>query len=84
VIAAVAQYLPIKVETAITRGWETTRVQKRVIQQVVAELPEQVDVDALIERLHLLDKIEAGEQQLERGEGITHAAAKERLAQWLR
>jgi len=65
VIAAVAEYLPIKVETAIMRGWETTRMQKRVIQQVVAELPEQVDVDALIERMHLLDKIEVREQQIE-------------------
>ncbi len=40
-------------------------MQKRVIQQVVAELPEQVDVDALIERMHLLDKIEVREQQIE-------------------
>jgi predicted transcriptional regulator len=55
-----------------------------VIQDVVERLPEEVDVDALIERLHLLDKIEAGEQQLKRGEGISHEAAKERLASWLR
>lgn len=59
-------------------------MQKRVIQQVVAELPEQVDVDALIERLHLLDMIELAKQQLERSEGIPHDAAKERLSLWLR
>lgn len=55
-----------------------------MIQQVVAELPEQVDVDSLIERLHLLDMIELAEQQLQRSEGIPQDAAKERLSLWPR
>ncbi len=59
-------------------------MQKSAIQQVLAELPEKVDVDALIQRLHLLDKIEQAEQQLERGDAIPHAIVKQRLDQWLR
>jgi hypothetical protein len=43
-----------------------------------------VDVDHLTEHLHLLDKLEKSEQQLARGEGISHAAAKQRLRQWLK
>jgi hypothetical protein len=46
-------------------------MKKSQIEQVVSNLPETVDVDALLERLHLLDKIEQAEKQLARGEGVT-------------
>ena len=59
-------------------------MKKNQIQQVIAELPENVNVDALIERLHLLDKIDQAEQQLVRGEGISHEAAIQRLDRWLK
>lgn len=59
-------------------------MKKSQVEQIVAELPETVDVDALIERLHLLDKIEQAEQQIARGEGISHDVAKQRLGQWLK
>ena len=59
-------------------------MKKNQIEQVVADLPDNVNVDALIERLHLLDKIEQAEQQLARGEGISHEAAVKRLDRWLK
>lgn len=59
------------------------RMKKSQIEQVVSKLPETVDVDALIERLHLLDKIEQAEKQLARGEGVSHEKAKQRMSQWL-
>ncbi len=59
-------------------------MKKEQIEQVVAELPDTVNVDALIERLHLLDKIDQAEQQLARGEGIPHAVAVQRLDKWLK
>ena len=58
-------------------------MKKSQIERVVSNLPETVDVDTLIERLHLLDKIEQAEKQLARGEGVSHEAAKQRLSQWL-
>lgn len=58
-------------------------MKKSLVEQVVAELPDPVDVDALIERLHLLDKIEQAEEELARGEGIPHEIARQRLRQWL-
>lgn len=58
-------------------------MKKSQIEQVVSNLPETVDVDALIERLHLLDKIEQAEKQLARGEGVSHEMARQRLSQWL-
>ena len=59
-------------------------MKKQQIEHVVAELPDNVDVDALIERLHLWDKIDQAEQQLARGEAISHEAAIQRLDRWLK
>jgi hypothetical protein len=56
-------------------------MKKALIEQVIAELPDNVNVDELIERLHLLDKIDQAEQQFARGEGIPHAVVMQRLAQ---
>ena len=59
-------------------------MEKAKIQQVVDELPEDVDVDALTEKLYLLEKIEIGERQIAAGQGIPHDEAKKRLEKWLR
>ena len=59
-------------------------MKKNQIEHVVAELPDNVNVDALIERLHLLDKIDQAEHQLARGEGVSHEAAMQRLDKWLK
>ena len=58
-------------------------MQKEKVQQVVCDLPEEVDVDTLVEKLYLLEKLEIGERQLARGEGIPHEEAKKRLEKWL-
>jgi hypothetical protein len=59
-------------------------MQKEKVQQVVGELPEEVNVDTLVEKLYLLEKLELGELQLARGEGIPHEEAKKRLEKWLK
>ena len=59
-------------------------MQKEKVQQMVGELPEEVDVDTLVEKLYLLEKLDMGEQQLARGEGIPHEEAKKRLEKWLK
>jgi hypothetical protein len=59
-------------------------MQKETLQQMVQELPDEVDVDALVEKLYVLEKIELGERQLEGGEGIPHEEAKRRLERWLK
>ena len=58
--------------------------KKSQVEKVNADLPETVDIGALIERLHLLDRIDQAEQQLVRGEGLAHDDAKQRLSQWLK
>ena len=59
-------------------------VQKEKVRRVVEALPEEIDVDALMEKLYLLQKIETAERELANGEGIPDAEVEERLAKWLR
>jgi hypothetical protein len=58
-------------------------MQKERIQQLVAALPEEVDIDVLVEKLYLLNKLEVAEKQLAEGGGISHEDAKKRLEPWL-
>ena len=59
-------------------------MHKATLQQMLVELPEEVNVDSLVEKLYLLEKIEQGERQLARGEGVPHEEAKRRLEKWLK
>ena len=57
-------------------------MQKEKIKQVIESFPEEIDMDDLMEKLFLLDKIELGEKQLAEGKGISHDDVKERLKTW--
>ena len=59
-------------------------MQKEKVRQVVEDFPEEIDVDALMEELYLLQEIETAERELANGEGIPDAEVEERLAKWLR
>lgn len=57
-------------------------MRKEKIQQLVAALPEEVDIDALLEKLYLLNKLELAEKQLADGEGVSCEDARKRLEPW--
>jgi hypothetical protein len=59
-------------------------MQKQAIQQVLDELPDDVDIDLLLDRIILLEKIEQAEKRLAVGEGVSHEQAKQRLERWLK
>lgn len=59
-------------------------MHKQAIQQVLDELPDEVDVDQLLDRIILLEKIEEAERRIAAGEGVSHDEAKLRLEAWLR
>lgn len=59
-------------------------MQKEKVQQLLDTFPEDVDVDAFLEKVYLLRKIETGEQQIKAGEVVSHEEAKKRLDKWLR
>ena len=59
-------------------------MQKEKIRQIVEALPEEVEVDSLMEQLYLLEKIEVAERELANGEGVSDEEIAGRLAQWLK
>ncbi|MGO8747756.1 MAG: hypothetical protein ACLQNE_17425 [Thermoguttaceae bacterium] len=58
-------------------------MRKNKLQQVFDTLPEDVDLDALLERLYLLKKIEVAEEELAQGQGVSHEDVKKHLESWL-
>lgn len=58
-------------------------MQKEKVIAVLEDLPDEVDVDALTERLYLLQKIDDAEKEIAAGKGVPHEEVRRRLAKWL-
>ena len=58
-------------------------MQKEKVIAVLDDLPDEVDVDVLAERLYLLQKIDDAEKEISAGKGIPHEEVRRRLAKWL-
>ncbi|MEP5614096.1 MAG: hypothetical protein ABJP45_17725 [Cyclobacteriaceae bacterium] len=50
----------------------------------INEMSQDFELDELIERLIVLDKIEKGRQDINDGKTFTHEAAKEQLSKWIK
>ena len=59
-------------------------MDKQRLHQVVDQLPDAVDVgvDELVERIHLLRKLEIAERQLANGEDLTHEEVVKESESW--
>jgi predicted transcriptional regulator len=57
--------------------------QKRLVLETISELPDEVSLDEIAERIKFLAAIQKGIDQLDRGEGIPHEEIKRQLATWL-
>jgi hypothetical protein len=57
--------------------------QKRLVLETISELPDEVSLDEIAERIEFLAAIQKGIDQLDRGEGIPHEEVKQQLATWL-
>ncbi|MEX2173494.1 MAG: hypothetical protein WD872_03975 [Pirellulaceae bacterium] len=51
--------------------------------EVVESLPDNVDLDELIEKLYLLKRLEVAEEELAAGSTLDHAEVEKRFAPWL-
>jgi hypothetical protein len=58
-------------------------VQKQAIQHVLDELPDDVDVEVLLDRIIFLEKIEEAEKRLAAGQGVSHDDARRRFESWV-
>lgn len=50
--------------------------------ETVKELPQEFELDELIERLVLVEKVEKGLQQIDQGKTISHDQVKEMIKKW--
>ncbi|MEO7211882.1 hypothetical protein [Mucilaginibacter sp.] len=57
---------------------------KEKVKELVDHMPDTFSVDDLVERVILLQKIEAAEQEIENGEGIDWEDIKQEMNQWLK
>lgn len=55
-------------------------ISKAKLETLFKELPENVDIEEVMYRLYLLQKIEAGERDLQEGSTLPHKDAMERLS----
>jgi predicted transcriptional regulator len=55
-------------------------ISKSKLEGLLRELPEKVDVEDVMYRLYLLQKIEAGEKDIAEGRTLTHKDAVDRLS----
>ena len=57
---------------------------KAIIQEALAELPDEFSLDDLMERLILLQSFEQGRQQYRDGRMLTQEEVGKRLERWLK
>ncbi len=57
-------------------------ISKKKVLETVKEMPEEFSIDDLMERLLVLNKIEVGLKQAERGETYTAEEAKKLMREW--
>lgn len=55
------------------------QITKVELEKVIHDLPDTIEVDEVMYRLHLLQKIEAGEQDIKNGNVLSHEQATKRL-----
>ncbi|HCC68931.1 MAG TPA: hypothetical protein DEP99_03490 [Nitrospiraceae bacterium] len=58
----------------------TKYIAKDKLEGLFKELPDKVDVEELMYRLYVLQKIEAGEIDIKEGRVLEHSDVKERLS----
>lgn len=55
-------------------------ITKEKLETLIKELPDTVDVEEVMYRLYLLQKIEAGEAAIKEGKTLSHDEAMKRLS----
>ena len=57
--------------------------QKELVLDAISELPNEVSLDEIAERIEFMAAVQKGLDQLDRGEGIPHEEVKRQFATWL-
>ena len=59
-------------------------MNKQVAINSLKDMPQDFELDELIERLVILDKIEKGQKDIQAGNTFSHEEAKSKLGKWLK
>lgn len=57
---------------------------KSKIKMAIDELPDSFSLEEIVEKLIVLDKVEKGYSQSEKGEVVSEAAVEEEMAKWFK
>lgn len=57
-------------------------MKKETVIETMTELPQDFDLDVLIEKLVFIDKVENGLKQIQEGKTKTHEEVKEIVKKW--
>lgn len=58
-------------------------MRKETVLEVVDSFPDEIDIDALLNRLYVMEQIEQGERDIDAGRFVTQEEAEQRMRQWL-
>ena len=57
-------------------------MNKEKLISTINDMPQDFDLEVLMEKLIFIEKVEKGLEQLNSGNTITHAQVKQRVKQW--
>jgi hypothetical protein len=57
---------------------------KQLVLQAVSELPDDADIDDVLDRILFVHKVQRGIEQLDAGQTHTIDEVRQRMAKWLR
>ncbi len=56
---------------------------KEIILNAINELPDDISLEEIIERVNFISGVHQGLEQLDSGQGVSHERIKEEFSQWL-
>lgn len=59
-------------------------MKKTTILNALSDLPKEINLDDFLERLIVIEKIEAGLKDVREGKTISHEAIKKKFNKWLK
>lgn len=59
-------------------------MKKTTVINTLSELPKEFQLDELLERLMVIEKIDAGLKEAKEGKTVSHGDAKKMVAKWLK
>ena len=57
-------------------------MKKEKLMSTISEMPQDFDLEVLMEKLIFIEKVEKGLEQLESGNTLTHEQVKQRVKEW--